>query len=133
MTDKNKEITIKNNKLQAMQIIDQKWFSEHIYKIRGQKVMLDSDLAKVYGYTTKRLNEQVKRNSEKFPDDFMFLLSRKEVELVKSQIATSPMNNYFSGQDGGRRKQPYAFTESGVYSLMTILKGELAIKQNSDH
>ncbi|MDP8051500.1 ORF6N domain-containing protein [Pasteurella atlantica] len=101
-----------------------------IYTIRGKKVMLDSDLALIYNYEVKRLNEQVKRNIERFPEDFMFKLTKEEVELVKSQIATSRVEGYFSGQDGGRRKLPNVFTEQGIYMLMTVLKGDLAIEQS---
>jgi hypothetical protein len=86
-----------------------------VYMIRGQQVMLDSDLADIYGYEVKRLNEQVKRNINRFPEDFMFQLTREEVDLVKSQNATSRNDSFFEGQDGGRRKMPYAFTEQGIY------------------
>ncbi len=75
--------------------------------------MLDSDLALIYDYEVKRLNEQVKRNISRFPDDFMFQLNREEFDLVKSQIATSPKDNDFTGQSGGRRKLPFVFTEQG--------------------
>ena len=78
------------------------------YEIRGQKVMLDFELAELYGYETKRFNEQIKRNITKFPEGFMFKLTSKEVNnFLKSQIATSSW--------GGTRKLPYAFTEQGVY------------------
>lgn len=79
-----------------------------IFLIRGHKVMLDSDLAELYGVTTKRLNEQVKRNKERFPRDFMFQLSLQEVNGLRSQIATSKQER------GGRRYRPYAFTEHGA-------------------
>ena len=101
-----------------------------IYTIRDKQVMLDYDLAILYGYEVKRLNEQVKRNMARFPDDFMFQLTREEVEAVKSQIATSPNSNFYSGQGGGRRKPPYAFTEQGIYMLATVLKGEVAEQQS---
>ena len=101
-----------------------------IYVIRGKQVMLDVDLAVLYGYEVKRLNEQVKRNLGRFPDDFMFQLTKEEIELVKSQIATSPKTGFFSGNDGGRRKPPYAFTEQGVYMLATVLKGDVAEQQS---
>ena len=101
-----------------------------VYVIRGQQVMLDCDLAEIYGYEVKRLNEQVKRNIARFPKDFMFQLSREETEFVKSQIATSRNNNFFEGQEGGRRKLPYAFTEQGIYMLATVLRGELAEQQS---
>ena len=98
-----------------------------ILVIRGQQVMLDRDLAELYGVETKRLNEQVKRNIERFPEDFMFQLTRNELESVKSQFATSP-NNLFAGQEGGTRKLPFAFTEHGVTMLSAVLKSETAIK-----
>ena len=138
-----------------------------VYQIREQKVMLDFDLARIYGYTTKAFNQQVQRNIEKFPEDFMFRLTMSEVEqlsrcnfcttknsstiseealrcknytlkngssesedLVMSQIVTSRKDNYFVGNMGGTRKLPYAFTEQGIYMLMTVLKGELAVKQS---
>lgn len=103
---------------------------DHVYMLRGEQVMLDSDLAEIYGYEVKRLNEQVKRNKRRFPEDFMFQLTREEVELVKSQFATSRNETFFEGQDGGRRKLPYAFTEQGIYMLATVLKGELAERQS---
>jgi hypothetical protein len=93
-----------------------------IYLIRGEKVMLDSDLAELYGVETRRLNEQVKRNIDRFPEDFMFQLTEVEFENLKSQIATSSW--------GGRRKLPYAFTEHGVLMLSSVLNSELAIKIN---
>ena len=101
-----------------------------IYVLRGQQVMMDFDLAVIYGYEVKRLNEQVKRNKGRFPEDFMFQLTKDEIDLVKSQIATSPNAYFFSGQEGGRRKMPYAFTEQGIYMLATVLKGEMAEQQS---
>ena len=102
-----------------------------IHEVRGQKVMLDFELAELYGYETKRFNEQIKRNIERFPEDFMFQLTSLEVNnIMRSQIATSRNNNFFAGQMGGTRKLPYAFTEQGIYMLMTVLKGETAIKQS---
>lgn len=100
-----------------------------IYTIRGQQIMLDSDLARLYGYDVKALNQQVKRNIERFPSDFMFRLNREEVTFVKSQFVTS-RNGFFEGQEGGNRKLPYAFTEQGIYMLSTVLKGELAVNQS---
>jgi hypothetical protein len=93
-----------------------------IYLIRGEKVMLDSDLAELYGVETKRLNEQIKRNIERFPEDFMFQLTTEEFINLKSQIATSSW--------GGRRTPPFAFTEHGVLMLSSVLNSELAIKIN---
>lgn len=94
-----------------------------IYTIRGIKVMLDSDLAKIYGYQTRSFNQQVKNNIEKFDEDFRFQLTKEEYEkILKSKNLTSSW--------GGIRKLPYVFTEQGIYMLMTVLKGELAIKQS---
>jgi len=93
-----------------------------VYTIRGQQVMLDYDLAEIYGYEVKRLNEQVKRNINRFPNDFMFQLEEAEFDILKSQFATSSW--------GGKRKLPYAFTEQGIYMLATVLRGELAEKQS---
>ena len=100
-----------------------------IYIIRGQKVMLDFELAQIYGYETKGFNEQVKNNIYKFPDRYRFQLNKDELNFVMSKKSTSP-KNFFSGQNGGTRKLPYAFTEQGIYMLMTVLKGELATKQS---
>ena len=98
------------------------------YIIRNQKVMIDSDLAEIYGYTTKRFNEQVKNNKEKFDEDFMFQLDDNEMALLsRSNFSTSIQTK---GIKGGRTYNPYAFTEQGIYMLMTVLKGELAIKQS---
>jgi len=93
-----------------------------IYLIRDQKVMIDGDLSELYGIETKRLNEQVKRNIERFPDDFMFQLTKEEFENLKSQFATSSW--------GGRRKMPYAFTEHGVLMLSSVLSSKRAIAVN---
>lgn len=101
-----------------------------VYILRGQQVMLDQDLAEIYGYQVKNLNQQVKRNLTRFPEDFMFQLTKEEVELVKSQFVTSRNIGYFEGQEGGRRKLPYAFTEQGIYMLATVLRGELAEQQS---
>jgi len=102
----------------------------HVYVIRGQQVMLDFDLAERYGYEVKNLNQQVKRNIARFPEDFMFQLSRDELDFVKSQIVISREDKLFEGQGGGRRTLPYAFTEQGIYMLATVLRGELAEQQS---
>lgn len=96
--------------------------------IRGQQVMLDSDLAEIYGYTTKAFNQQVRRNVEKFEEDFLFQLSKSETEsLSRSQNVSSIQ---VKGIKGGRSNQPYVFTEQGIYMLMTVLKGDLATRQS---
>jgi hypothetical protein len=86
-----------------------------IFLIRGKKVMLDSDLAKLYGVSTKRLNEQVKRNRDRFPGDFMFQLNSTEANNLRSQFATSKEGR------GGRRYLPFAFTEHGAIMLASVL------------
>lgn len=91
-----------------------------IYEIRGKQVMLDSDLAKLYNVETKRINEAVKNNMEKFPERFSWILSNAEYENLKSKISTS------SGNYGGRRYNPRVFTEQGVAMLATILKSKVA-------
>jgi hypothetical protein len=93
-----------------------------IYLLRGQKVMLDEDLAELYQVPTGRLNEQVKRNIARFPADFMFQLTKEEFENLKSQNATSSW--------GGRRKLPSAFTEHGVLMLSSVLNSERAVSVN---
>ncbi|MEW6740086.1 MAG: ORF6N domain-containing protein [Nitrospirota bacterium] len=95
-----------------------------ILMIRGEKVMLDSDLAELYGVPTRRLNEQVRRNISRFPDDFMFQLTSEETENLRSQFATS------SSGHGGRRYLPYVFTEQGVAMLSSVLNSERAIAVN---
>jgi len=104
--------------------------TSRIYTIRNVQVMLDSDLAVIYGYELKKLNQQVKRNLNRFPDDFMFQLTRDELESVKSQFVTSRKKVFFEGQEGGVRKLPYVFTEQGIYMLATVLRGELAEQQS---
>ncbi|WP_246862659.1 ORF6N domain-containing protein [Pedobacter sp. KBS0701] len=93
-----------------------------IYELRGLKVMLDSDLAELYGVETKRLNEQVGRNSDRFPEDFMFQLTDEEWLNLKSQFATSSW--------GGRRKLPFVFTEHGILMLSSVLNSKQAIQVN---
>lgn len=106
----------------AVAIIDEDLLRGKIHEIRGQKVMLDFELAELYGYSTKRFNEQVKRNIEKFDEDFLFQLTSDEWDNLRSQNATSSW--------GGTRYPPNAFTEQGVYMLMTVLKGALATRQS---
>ena len=123
------------------------YIKDAIYTIRGVKVMLDADLAEIYGYQTSRFNQQVKNNIEKFDADFRFQLTKEEyLQILKSKILTSSNNastysseNYNTDEflrskilttkaetRGGRQYLPYVFTEQGVYMLMTVLKGELA-------
>ena len=101
-----------------------------VYIIRGQQVMLDKDLAEIYGYEVKRLNEQVKRNISRFPEDFMFQLNKEEIPegFSKSQFAT--LNEKSNRQGSNIKKMPFAFTEQGIYMLATVLRGELAEQQS---
>ncbi len=99
-----------------------------IYLIRGKKVMLDRDLAKLYGVEVKRLNEVVKRNFNRFPKDFMFQINEYEVAILRSQIATSKIRA--AEKRGGRRYLPYAFTEQGVAMLSGVLRSKRAIEVN---
>src|SRR5262245_28892723 len=95
---------------------------EKIYEIRGQKVMLDFDLAEIYCVETKRLKEATRRNKKRFPPDFMFELTKKEWTNLRSQFATSSW--------GGLRYKPFAFTEHGVTMLASVLKSDRAIKMS---
>lgn len=105
-----------------MEEVNVEHLKDLIYSIRGLSVMLDMDLAKIYGYSTKDFNRQVKNNIDKFEPDFMFQLTDGECKDLRCKKSTSSW--------GGRRYNPYAFTEQGIYMLMTVLKGELATKQS---
>ena len=119
---------MKENSLEIIELTSDS-IKSMIYEIRGQKVMLDFDLARIYGYTTKAFNQQIKNNIERFPEDFMFQLNEIESEqLARSKILTSQM--WTIGNKGGRTSLPYAFTENGIYMLASVLKGELAVKQS---
>ena len=105
-------------------LIDENVLKSRIYTVRGLKVMLDSDLAEIYGYSTKAFNQQVKNNIEKFDDDFRFQLNREEYrKILGSKILTLEQGKY-------SKSLPYAFTEQGIYMLMTVLRGDLAIRQS---
>jgi len=109
---------IKNsNNIAPQEIIESK-----ILLIRGQKVMLDRDLAVLYGVETKVLNQAVRRNIKRFPEDFMFRLAKEEFEILRSQFVTSSW--------GGQRYAPYAFTEQGVAMLSSVLNSKKAIEVN---
>jgi S-adenosylmethionine synthetase len=105
-------------------ILSEETISNKIYFIRNQKVMLDRDLAELYGIETKRLKEQVKRNSSRFPEDFMFQLTKEEFANWRSQIATSNSDKM------GLRYAPMAFTEHGVLMLSSVLNSDKAIQTN---
>jgi hypothetical protein len=125
-------------------LIDENMLKSRIYTIRGLKVMLDADLAEIYGYSTKVFNQQVKNNIEKFDEDFRFQLNSEEIEeLSRCKICTlnmesenieSSRSKFLTLNKGSRgsniKYAPYAFTEQGVYMLMTVLRGDLAILQS---
>ena len=104
------------------QLVPVEAIERRIFSIRGEKVILDADLAKLYGVTTRRLNEQVRRNRERFPPDFAFLLNAEEFANLKSHFATS------SSSWGGRRKLPYAFTEHGTIMAANVLNSPVAVR-----
>ena len=118
-------------------IHNSEWIKDKIYTVRGEQVMLDFEMAEIYGYETKAFNQQVKNNIERFDEDFRFQLTVEEFneilryknsasnEILRSKNLTSKTENR-----GGRRYMPYAFTEQGIYMLMTVLKGELAVAQS---
>ena len=118
--DKEPVVAVKSE----FSIIDENTLKLRIYTIRGVKAMLDADLAEIYGYTTKAFNQQVKNNVEKFDEDFRFQLSRDEYrEILGSKFLTLEQGKY-------SKSCPYAFTEQGIYMLMTVLKGEQATVQS---
>jgi len=98
--------------------------AEAIHRLRGERVMLDADLARLYGVPTKALIQAVKRNAERFPSDFTFQLSTQELAALRSQIVTSKLGR------GGRRTSPYAFTEQGVAMLSSVLRSARAVQVN---
>ena len=114
-----------DKKKEEITVIDipEEYLKERIYEIRGQRVILDADLSEIYGYTTKAFNQQVKNNIEKFDEDFMFELTDDEVENLRSNFLTANLNSK-------SRYNPHVFTEQGLYMLMTVLKGPLAVKQS---
>ncbi len=120
---------MESNKDTLPQPRDTDTIRDRIYTVRGVQVMLDSDLAEIYGYETKNFNRQVKNNIEKFDeDDFMFQLNKEDLkELSRCKNFTL---NRGSGRGSNIKYLPYAFTEQGIYMLMTVLKGELAVKQS---
>lgn len=107
------------------EIVEQPKIENMIYEIRGKQVMLDSDLAKLFGYETKNLNRQVIRNKERFPENYCFKLTEDEYKILRCQNVTSSLGNY-----GGRRYLPYVFTEHGITMLAGILKSNIAIKMS---
>ena len=117
-------MTTKNNNSDETILITLDLVERKIYIVRDQKVMLDSDLASLYGVETKVLNQAVKRNFSRFPEDFMFQLTVEEFSSLRSQIVTSKVGR------GGKRYMPYAFTEQGVAMLSSVLNSERAVQVN---
>lgn len=120
--------------MNKQELVPMESLQKMIFTVRGIQVMIDSDLAVVYGVESKRLNEQVKRNVERFPDSFRFQLTEDEYDFLRSQIVTSSSGSILRSQiatssgHGGRRYLPYVFTEQGVSMLSAVLRSETAIK-----
>jgi phage regulator Rha-like protein len=112
--------------------INEPLIKSKIYLIRGQKVMLDSDLAEMYGVETKRLKEQVRRNIERFPEDFMFEITKEETELILKLQIPAPSRSQFATLNRGQNVKylPFVFTEHGVLMLSSVLRSEQAIQVN---
>ena len=113
-----------DKKEKEIMLVDEQTLRDKVYTIRGQKVMLDFDLAEIYGYTTAAFNQQIRRNEPRFDNDFMFQITTEDFSNLISQNVISSW--------GGRRKLPYAFTEQGIYMLMTVLRGPLAVEQSKN-
>ncbi|MBR5596343.1 MAG: ORF6N domain-containing protein [Lachnospiraceae bacterium] len=121
MSEKTKELVVQRTKTELEMAISETTIKNLIYVIRGQQVMLDSDLAELYQVETKVFNQAVKRNMERFPKEFCFQLEREEYNSLRSQIVTS------KGK-GGRRYLPYVFTEQGIAMLSAVLRSDIAIQ-----
>jgi phage regulator Rha-like protein len=106
----------------ALHLVPAEFVERRIYLIRGRKVMLDADLAELYEVETKNVNKAVRRNFDRFPEDFMFQLNKEEFENLRFQFGTSSW--------GGRRYLPYAFTEHGVAMLSSVLSSQRAVQMN---
>lgn len=118
-----------NTDLLVVPELNEELISSKIYVIRRQKIMLDFELAEIYGYTTKTLNQQVKNNNENFDDDFMFRLTKEEYELIlRTKNLTA--RNWIVRNKGGNTSLPCAFAEQNVYMLMSALKIELIVRQD---
>lgn len=124
MTGLRKKMEVFMTEDKNLVIVDNREIQNMIYTIRGKQVMVDSDLATLYQVTTKRLNEQVRRNKNRFPSEFMFRLTAEEYEYLRSHFATSSEDN----AHGGRRYMPYVFTEQGIAMLSAVLKSDIAVE-----
>ena len=125
MSESTKEVTVQENEQKIEVEINENTIKNLIYVVRGQQVMVDSDLAELYQVETKALNRAVKRNIMRFPDDFCFQLSEVEFENLRCQFGTSSLEN---DNYGGRRYLPYVFTEQGISMLSAVLRSEVAVK-----
>ena len=119
MEEKFEQLVVKNE-------ISDEEIKSLIYTIRGKQVMIDSDVAMLYHYTTKNINKAVKRNIERFPEEFCFQLTEDELQFLRFQIGTSKTKENITR--GGRRYLPYVFTEQGIAMLAGVLKNEIAVK-----
>ena len=125
--ENEKSITLINEELDVVKNEEEN-IKNLIYTIRGKQVMLDSDVAKLYHYKTKSLNLAVKRNIDRFPEEFCFQLNENELESLRFQIETSKIDNKeINNSRGGRRYLPYVFTEQGIAMLAGILKNDIAV------
>lgn len=120
--NQKKKSELTNSEIAVIEVTEE-YLRERIYYIRGHKVLLDADIAEIYGYTNKRFNEQVRNNIIKFDSDFMFELSDDELEDLRTNFSSANISSK-------SRYNPHVFTEQGLYMLMTVLKGELATKQS---
>ena len=127
MSEETKEIVEKETIQESDINIDENAIKSLIYVVRGQQVMLDSDLAMLYQVETKALNRTMKRNISRFPKDFCFQLTEFESENLRCQIGTSSLEN---DNYGGRRYLPYVFTEQGISMLSAVLRSEIAVPRN---
>ena len=121
MTNEIKDLSIQS-------IVSNEEIKNLIYTIRGKQVMLDNDVAMLYHYETKNINKAVKRNIERFPEEFCFQLTYDELKILRFQVGTSNSNIISNDSRGGRRYLPYVFTEQGIAMLAGILKNEIAVK-----
>ena len=120
--NQKKKSELTNSEIAVIEVTEE-YLRDRIYYIRGHKVLLDADIAEIYGYTNKRFNEQVRNNIIKFDSDFMFELSDDELEDLRTKFSSANISSK-------SRYNPHVFTEQGLYMLMTVLKGELATKQS---
>ena len=121
MSEKTKELVVQRTKTELEMAISETTIKNLIYVVRGQQVMMDSDLAMLYQVETKVFNQAVKRNIERFPEKFRFQLTKEEYDSLRSQFVTS------NGK-GGRRYMPYVFTEQGIAMLSAVLRGDIAVQ-----